>query len=146
MTSINELNFEYIDDKNFFVNFLSYGDLQKLEREYTDYFDFRDPTTKRREFNLLRKKLLPTLLKRDNNQCQLKFDCCDNKNLVIDHFIPLSSNKLNRKLRNMKNLNNKKPKAQSFGSNDPKNLLVACERCNSYKKHRFYNPITKEIV
>jgi 5-methylcytosine-specific restriction endonuclease McrA len=27
--------------------------------------------------------------------------------------------------------------AQSFGSNHPNNLILACERCNNYKKHRF---------
>ncbi len=146
LTKSPNLQFEYPEDNDFFATFLTGGDTRKLEREYGEYFDFRDPLAKRREFNLIRKNLLPQLLKRDSGQCQLKFDCCDNKKLVVDHLIPLSSNKLNRKLRGQKTEDGKKPKAQSFGSNNPKNLLIACDRCNSYKKHRLFNILTKQLI
>lgn len=142
----NSVTFEYPKDESFFASFLTQGNLDALEREYGECFDFRDSIVKRREFNLLRKMLLPQLLERDHGKCQLRFDCCDDKKLVVDHLIPLSSNKLNRKLREQKEVDGKKPKSQSFGSNNLKNLLIACERCNSYKKHRLFNPVTRELL
>lgn len=139
--------FEYPEDKKFYANLLTDGDEQKLVDDYAEYFDFRAPEVKRREFNKLRKSILPILLKRDNGKCQLHFDDCEeDQHLVVDHLIPLSSNKLNRKLRGERTTNGKKPKTQSFGSNHLKNLVIACEHCNSWKKHRIFNPKTRELI
>lgn len=139
--------FEYPEDKKFYADLLAGGDEQKLVNDYAEYFDFRPPEIKRHEFNKLRKSLLPILLKRDKGQCQLRFDECEvDRDLVVDHLIPLSSNKLNRKLRGKRTENGKKPKTQSFGSNHLKNLVIACEHCNSWKKHRLFNPLTRELI
>jgi len=54
----------------------------------------------------------------------------------VDHYIPLSTNELNKKLRNLKAEPGKKVKSQSFGSNDLDNFTLACSRCNGFKKHK----------
>lgn len=65
-------------------------------------------------------------------------DLCDiERGINVDHLIPLSSNKLNKELRQLKALKGKKVLTQSFGSNNLSNLVLACKKCNSYKKHRF---------
>jgi len=139
--------FENEEDRSFFAQLLSKGDEKKLQEQFFDYFDFRSPEIKRKEFNSLRKKLLPILLKRDKGICQLGLIGCEGyQNLVVDHFVPLSSNKLNRKIRGLKTHNGKKPVSQSFGSNNIKNLMIACDHCNSLKKHRFLNPTTRELI
>jgi 5-methylcytosine-specific restriction endonuclease McrA len=61
---------------------------------------------------------------------------CTEIGVEVDHLIPLSSNVLNKKLRKMKGENKKKVPAQSFGSNDLSNFILACSRCNAFKKHR----------
>ncbi len=52
-------------------------------------------------------------------------------------MIPLSSNILNKDIHKVKAEKGKKVVAQSFGSNYKDNLLIACEKCNNHKKHRF---------
>lgn len=61
---------------------------------------------------------------------------CKNSPLVLDHFIPLSSNTLNKLLRKLWAKPGRKVPTQSFGSNHPDNLVLACQRCNAYKKQR----------
>lgn len=64
-------------------------------------------------------------------------ECCDlDSGIVIDHLIPLSTNKLNKELRNLKPDKFKKVISQSFGSNHMDNLIIACNNCNNHKKHR----------
>lgn len=100
-------------------------------------FDSRDLAVKRKEFNSSRNKLLKQLLEARGEKCQLRlFEECEGK-LVPDHMIPLSSNILNKYIYKLKAEKGKKIATQSFGSNHPENLLVACERCNNHKKHRF---------
>lgn len=67
----------------------------------------------------------------------LELDVCDiNSGFCVDHLIPLSSNKLNKELRKQLAEKGKKVKTQSFGSNLIDNLVIACNNCNNYKKHR----------
>lgn len=143
-----EIPFEFPEDRLFFANLLTDGNIKELEMAYAECFDFRSPHMKRSEFNGLRRKIFPEIFKRDKGSCQLRLSCCtkDRGPFVIDHLIPLSSNKLNRKLRGQKQINGKKPKTQSFGSNNIKNLVLACESCNSFKKHRFLNPKTRALI
>lgn len=132
-----KLSFEFEADEEYFKNLLCSRD-EKLEI-YHSLFDFREPTIKREEFNKIRNKLLDKLTIERGLKCELQFeDICDlNSGLNIDHMIPLSSNILNKKLRKLKSIKGKKIKTQSFGSNDEKNLLLACANCNSHKKHNF---------
>lgn len=119
---------------------------KKVEKKFFDslnlnlsdkHFDSRDPLVKRKEFNSQRNKLLKQILKERHAECQLKLlDQCEG-NIVLDHMVPLSSNYLNKYLHKEKAEKGKKVVTQSFGSNHPGNLLLACERCNNYKKHRF---------
>ena len=106
---------------------------------YRSLFDFREPATvKRREFRCSQAR--ETLERRYGSVCQLQFsELCDlNNPTEVDHVIPLSSNELNKKIRGAKPLSaGKKVAAESFGSNHISNLVLACKRCNAFKKHRF---------
>jgi len=148
MPNNNIIPFEFPEDRAFFAELLTENNISRLENEYAEFFDFRSPDLKRREFNGHRGIIFSEIFKRDKGQCQLRLSGCthDKGPFVIDHFIPLSSNKLNRKLRGQKQKNGKKPKTQSFGSNNIKNLVLACESCNSLKKHRFLDPITRVLI
>jgi len=66
-----------------------------------------------------------------------------NSSFAIDHIIPLSTNKLNKELRKVKPLPGRKVLTQSFGSNHINNLILACSKCNGYKKHRL---LTKDEI
>lgn len=129
--------FEFVEDEKYFANILCNGDIGILESKYSKMFDFRSPIVKRKEFNVIRNKIYSELVTKYGKICMLKMhpDCSPEKKLVVDHLIPLSSNILNKKLRGLKAELGKKVKSQSFGSNNVSNLILACERCNSYKKH-----------
>jgi 5-methylcytosine-specific restriction endonuclease McrA len=101
-------------------------------------FDFRNPLIKRKEFNLIRNKVYKELVLNYGEKCQLNLcsDCSKEKVFDVDHFIPLSTNKLNKELRKLQPETGKKVVSQSFGSNDISNLRLACKRCNSFKKHK----------
>ena len=134
------MQFEYPEDRGFFVNLLNNGNDKTFDKKFKDYFDFRSPDLKRKEFGYLRDRMFVDLIKRDGYSCQLKchLDCSKSGKYVVDHFIPLSSNQLNKQLRDMKAGGGKKAPTQSFGSNYIGNLLIACERCNAYKQNKFY--------
>lgn len=133
-----QFNFQYQEDIQFFADQLSEGDREFLIRKYGDYFDFRAPLIKRKEFNKIRKQVFNTLVSKYGLVCQLKAhpDCSKIKKFDVDHYIPLSSNELNKSLRHIKRVGNKKVVSQSFGSNNIKNLQIVCGRCNAFKKHR----------
>jgi len=132
------MDFTYKADYNYFVRLLAKGDRHLFEKKYKYLFDFRDPKIKRKEFNFIRKKVFSDLVKRYGLVCRLKLhpDCSKIKKFDVDHIIPLSTNELNKKLRNMKPQLGKKVSTQSFGSNHPYNLTLACSRCNAFKKHK----------
>lgn len=132
------LKFEHPEDYKFFVDLLSDGKKDLFDKKFKDCFDFRDPKIKREEFNKIRNKIFEKLKNKYGLKCQLKIhpDCSKAKKFDIDHFIPLSTNELNKKIRHIGRKPGHKVLAQSFGSNNIKNLLMACSRCNSYKKHR----------
>ncbi|GEM_PF-514338 len=136
------MTFQYPEDRDFFVSFLTDGDEEKFEQEYKDCFDFRDPKIKKAEFDLLQPKLFRELVARYGLKCQLQIhpDCSKVAKFHVDHVIPRSTNELNKKLRNIKRTGWPKVESQSFGSNNVKNLVIACSRCNAYKKHRFIKP------
>ncbi|MDX1535967.1 MAG: hypothetical protein R3346_04380 [Candidatus Spechtbacterales bacterium] len=135
------MEFEHTEDREFFIKLLANGDEKEFEKRFKDYFDFRDPSTKRKEFNSLRNKILSQLTNEYGSRCQLQLNdnCKLDQGLVVDHLIPLSTNKLNKNLRNLKPEKGKKVKAQSLGSNNLKNLVIACDACNNYKKHKILN-------
>ncbi len=143
------MNFEYPEDREFFAQLLCNGDTEKLDKNFKEYFDFRHPAIKRWEFNKIRKRVLKELIEKYGENCQLKIhpDCSKAKKFEPDHIIPLSTNELNKKLRYMERTSDEKVPAQSFGSNHPKNLILACSRCNAYKKHRFLeSEVLKQIL
>lgn len=101
------------------------------------HFDFRSPAEKRKEFNKIRNNIFNELLEIHGDVCQLNVHPdCEKNGAVVDHFIPLSSNKLNKK-RGLKADHGKKVKTQSFGSNDSRNFVLACRRCNAFKQNGF---------
>ena len=132
------LIFNYKEDYDFFLDKLANGDITLFETKFQRLFDFRDPRTKRSEFSKIRNDLFKSLLNKYGEVCQLKLcaDCSVIRKFDVDHYIPLSTNELNKKLRGLKPKDGKKVPSQSFGSNDISNLRIACSRCNAYKKHR----------
>lgn len=135
------ISFEYPEDREYFANLLANGDVEKLEN-FADLFDFEHPAIKREKFNKIRKKVLKELVEKYNGKCQLCIhpDCNLESGVEVDHIIPLSSNELNKKLRNMTRFSAEKVQRQSFGSNNVRNFTLACERCNAFKKHKFFGP------
>jgi len=117
---------------------LADGNEALFVKKFLKLFDFRDPKLKRKEFGLIRNKVYKKLVADHGEKCQLKLcaDCSQEKVFAVDHFIPLSSNELNKKIRKLKASKGKKVLSQSFGSNDISNLRIACKRCNDFKKHR----------
>ena len=128
------MNFEFKEDEEHFASLLEViGGLD----ENRCLFDFRSPDLKRKEFNKIRNKIFQELVNKYGSSCQLNcHEDCSGEGKEVDHIIPLSSNVLNKQLRNMKGQNGKKVPAQSFGSNNESNFALACKRCNAYKKHR----------
>ncbi|MEK7107193.1 MAG: hypothetical protein AAB899_03330 [Patescibacteria group bacterium] len=143
--SSRQLAFEYPEDRKFFTDLLGGGDEKRFEEDFSDYFDFRHPAIKRWEFNKTSKKTLAGLVKKYGEVCQLHIhpDCSKVSVWEPDHIIPLSTNELNKKLRHMERISDEKIPAQSFGSNHPKNLILACKRCNAFKKHRIIWPLSR---
>lgn len=132
------MTFEHDEDRAFFASLLCEGNQQMLDDKYADFFDFRSPKVKREEFDRLRPSLLSQLVQSHGQRCMLQFPslCEGSETLQVDHFIPLSSNVLNKAIRHQLAEEGKKVQTQSFGSNHIKNLLLACPRCNAFKKHR----------
>ena len=133
------LIFKFPEDKKYFTDLLCIGN--ESIGKYSDLFDFREPSVKRREFGGLRNRFLKKFIEEKGKICELNIpEKCDiNSGFQIDHLIPLSSNKLNKEIRKLKPEKGKKIITQSFGSNHEKNLLLVCKNCNANKKHRFLN-------
>ena len=131
------MKFEYIEDEEFFKKLLCSGE-ETLEK-YKSIFDFRSPKVKRIEFNKVRNEVFRKIKALYGKVCILEYPkiCNPKSGFVLDHLIPLSSNKLNKELRKIKAVKGKKVQSQSFGSNHLNNLIMACKKCNSHKKHRF---------
>ncbi len=130
--------FEHPEDRQFFANLLTQGDVNLLENAYSELFDFRHPAIKRWEFNKVRKRVLSDLTEKHHGVCQLSISpqCSPEHGFEPDHIIPLSSNVLNKELRHQKRTTSAKVESQSFGSNHIRNLTLACKKCNALKKHR----------
>jgi 5-methylcytosine-specific restriction endonuclease McrA len=137
---MNNLHFIYVEDQFWFEVLLM--DIQ----QYQLLFDFRNPIEKRNEYKQLRNKILAEKIKEHGIICQLQYQgVCDvSSGITLDHVIPLSSNVLNKALRGMKPNQGKKVPAESYGSNHPHNLILACMACNAHKKHRM--PNREEII
>lgn len=141
------MKFEHDEDAQFFAGLLSNGKVDELYRNFFYLFDFCSVGIKRKEFRKQYKNLYAILNDRDKGTCQLSLPgCLIDKELQIDHKIPLSSNVLNKKLRQTKALQHKKVKTQSIGSNDIQNLILACRMCNGNKKHRIYDFVMKKFL
>ena len=131
------VSFENPEDQEFFKALLCEPGDQLAAYEHL--FDLRPLKTKRAEFNGRMKALKAAMIERFGEVCQLRLvpECDAAGGLAVDHVIPLSSNKLNKELRHLAADEGRKVVSQNFGSNDHRNLVLACKRCNGYKKHRF---------
>jgi hypothetical protein len=129
------MQFEFEEDRAFFEALLC--DETHILDQYQDLFDFRPASVKRGEFNSMRNKIKTELIRQHGNQCMVNYPICDiQSGIEIDHLIPLSTNQLNKSLRNISAQKGKKVVTQSFGSNHSTNFLVVCSKCNNHKKHR----------
>jgi len=45
-------SFEFVEDKNYFVEMLSNGDEEEFDKLFLILFDFRNPMVKRKELNV----------------------------------------------------------------------------------------------
>ena len=127
------LDFEYKEDQEYFRKLLdAVGGLDAS----SELFDFRSLSEKRKEFNKMRDSVFERLISTYGDSCQLRYhNDCSEKATQVDHLIPLATNVLNKQLRLRKGENGRKVPAQSFGSNHMSNFVLACKRCNAYKKH-----------
>jgi len=127
----------YEKDKQHFADLYTGGDIRKLDTEYSLLFDTRDPKVKRKEYIDNYKKLFTAVFQSAKGLCQI---CHIAKGVEIDHIVPLKSNELNKRFRDMHatTVNGKihKVKAESYGSNDVNNLQLVCKSCNRTKWHR----------
>ena len=137
---LTELQFNYIEDQSWFEVLL-----KDIQRSHL-LFDFRNPNVKRNEYKQIRNKIVAEKIKEHGIICQLHYQgVCDvSSGITLDHVIPLSSNVLNKALRGMKANQGKKVLAESYGSNHPHNLILACKACNAHKKHRMLS--REEII
>lgn len=133
--------FEFEADRQFFTQLLC-AEGESLD-DYAELFDFDPPAAKRAEFARIRNDILQRRLAELGETCQLRLNerCDTSSGLTIDHVIPLSSNNLNKALRAMGTSRTPegrliKTPTQSFGSNHPRNLILACASCNGHKKNR----------
>ncbi len=134
------MNFDFPEDEKFFKERLcSEGEDLSL---YAHLFDIRPEAVKRQEFDRIKTGIKQELIRRFGEVCMLQYSsqCNAAEVLVIDHVIPLSSNVLNKK-RGMQRVGASKVITQSIGSNDPRNLILVCKKCNSDKFNKF---LTKE--
>lgn len=69
------------------------------------------------------RKVRLKVLKRDGNECQLRYPCCTHHATTADHIIPVSR------------LDRRDPAIL-----DPANLQAACGECNSAKRDRLHGP------
>jgi hypothetical protein len=139
---MRHVEFEYPEDREFFANLFADGDQNRLDNEFYELFDFRHQVIKRSEFSETREKLFAELIDKYGKKCQLHIhpDCSKEEIYEPDHILPLATNELNKKLRRMTGKLSKKVSAQNFGSNNIRNLTLACKRCNAFKKHRIIIP------
>lgn len=135
-------HFTYEQDRAYFEQLLCEPD-ETIE-DYADLFDLdRSPNAKRFEFARLSGRRLQELRELLGDVCQLTYapGCDPRSGLVVDHLIPLSSNKLNKESRHIPTSRQdgklREAPTQSFGSNQPRNLVLACTSCNSLKQNRF---------
>jgi hypothetical protein len=140
-------HFEFPEDREFFANLLTGGDVSKLSK-FKDCFDFRSKEVKRKEFALMRDHLFKELVKKNGYRCAFRISpkCTPDKNLQLDHIIPIATNELNKKLRKIRGKNGKKTVPQFFGSNYIGNLALLCEECNRAKRHFFLDPEAYKII
>ncbi len=133
-------NFQYKSDYKYYLDKLANGDEILFKKKFLKLFDFREPIVKRKEFNKIRNKVFKELVSKYGKRCQLNLspNCGKVELFDVDHFIPLSTNVLNKELRHLQAEKGHKVKSQSFGSNDISNLRIACKKCNSFKKHRIF--------
>lgn len=131
------LKFEFNEDRMFFERLLC-KEGEVLET-YENFFDFRTPSIKKKEFELVKEGLLEEIKATGKSICQLSFHhiCSEASGLTLDHFIPLSSNELNKHVRKMTPTGYKLVPQQSFGSNHKINLILVCQNCYHHRKHRF---------
>ncbi len=133
----HSLKFEFFEDREFFE--ILFRDVGPLD-SWAHLFDFTLQDQKRASFNKLRNKMFSKLMAHHGPVCHLAYpDICTVMPDAIDHIIPLSSNILNKQ-RGVEAKPGKKVLTQSIGSNHPNNFALACNRCNSHKKHRFLEP------
>jgi 5-methylcytosine-specific restriction endonuclease McrA len=137
-------DFEFEEDKKYFVDLFCDGDEEDFDKHYSKLFNFKSPNEKRKELNV--KQVKEELLQK-HSTCQLQISpaCMGSSYLQVEHLIPISTNKLNKKLRNIKPILGKKVPTQSFGSNHISNLVLACKKCNSLKKHRLPDEFPKVV-
>jgi hypothetical protein len=116
---------------------------------YADLFDFGPIRAKRSAFASIRTARLNELVDRFGSICMLQFapDYNVASGLCLNHLIPLSSNKLTKELLGATTFrdadgNFRKALTESFGSNAPRILVLACMNCNSFKQSKFLDCAT----
>ena len=119
---------------------------------HMNLFDFETPSTVKRKRT---PKLDDVRLFRGTDRCMLEMPpsvstrgrswCCTGRAEVVDHVVPLSSNRLRKELRVAAEAG-RKVATQEIGSAHMSNLVGACEACNSRKIQTLQGSLIRRIL
>ena len=121
--------------------------------DYPELFDFETSSKKKRA----QTASLPEVIKyRGIDSCMIAYEgswentrgntcSCSGKAEVVDHLIPISSNRVRKEL-GVKPLLGKKVASQEIGSAHISNLILACAACNSRKLQSFDRETIHRVI
>jgi 5-methylcytosine-specific restriction endonuclease McrA len=119
---------------------------------HKDLFDFETPSSVKRAIT---SKRADVFLFRGTDRCMLEMPphvstrgrsvCCTGRAEVVDHVVPLSSNRLRKELRVAAEPGRKVP-TQEIGSAHMSNLVGACKACNNRKLQSLNGPMIRRIL
>jgi 5-methylcytosine-specific restriction endonuclease McrA len=119
---------------------------------HPDLFDFDRPTSVKRA---LTAKLPDVVHFRGTDRCMLEMPphvntrgrsvCCTGRADVVDHVVPLSSNRLRKELRVAAEPGRKVP-TQEIGSAHMSNLVGACKACNRRKQQTLKGSFIRRVL
>jgi 5-methylcytosine-specific restriction endonuclease McrA len=122
-------------------------------KDYPDLFDFETPSKIKRTQTA---SLLEVIKYRGTDSCMIAYEgswvntrgntcSCSGKAEVVDHLIPISSNRVRKEL-GVKPLPGKKVESQEIGSAHISNLILACAACNSRKLQSFDRDTIHRVI
>ena len=122
-------------------------------KEFPDLFDFETSVTKKRARTA---SLRSVIEYRGTTSCMIAYPgnwtnsrqekrSCSGRAEVVDHLVPISSNRIGKEL-GVRAKAGKKVPTQDIGSAHISNLIVACAACNSRKLQSFDREVIHKVL